>query len=374
MTDTSYTDHISNKAITNAPVSFDFDRQGGMLRNFTVTSKTGAAIKPLHIAPWALEPVEAFDDISLVEQKLSGDFFCAPFGGGGEEPIHGNTANGLWRALPRSHGDASDDAITAVYQLREDVQGAVVTKHFELRSGDPLLYQRHQFRGGEGHLPVGHHAMICVPGGAALSFSEKQFAATPEVAPEPDLSRGMSLLSYPQMVDGSGPLETRSGDQVDIYTYPFADNHEELVIMAERPSTQLGWTAALARQDGFLFFAIKDATVLPETLLWMSNGGRNYAPWLSRHKYVLGIEEVATNCHYKGTFASDIGRSPHGLPQGLTLSPGHVTTINYAFGAIEPPEGWTRIRDIQISTDHLVLVDASGETRTVTFHGAHFGL
>lgn len=374
MTKTNCTDHISNEAMTDAHVSFDFDRQGGMIKNFTITSQTNTEIKPLHTAPWALDPVEVFDDISLVEQKLSGDFFCAPFGGGGDTPIHGHTANGHWSPLPLTDDGASDDAISAAYQLREKVNGAVVTKRFELHSGDPLLYQRHQFQGGEGHLPIGHHAMICVPGGASLSFSEKQFAATPAQAPEPEASRGTSLLKYPQKIDGFGPLETRSGEPVDISNYPIAENHEDLVIMADPPSARLGWTTALAQRDGFLFFSIKDATLLPETLLWMSNGGRSYAPWLSRHRYVLGIEEVSTSCHSNGSLASAAERSPYGLLQGLTLSTDCVATINYAFGAIEPPSGWTKISDIQINADHLVLEDVSGDTRSVTFHGAHFGL
>lgn len=374
MTLPKFTDHIGNEATSSAPVSFDFDRYGGMISNFTVTSPTGTLIKPLHTAPWAVEPVEAFDDVSLVEQKLSGDFFCAPFGGGGDEPIHGHTANGYWDPVSEAQDGATDDAIIAAYQLREKVQGAIVTKQFELHPGDPLLYQRHQFHGGEGHLPIGHHAMICVPGGASLSFSEKQFAATPMQAPEPDASRGRSLLKYPQKADASGRLEMQSGERVDFHHYPFAENHEDLVIMAGLPSAQLGWTAALAQQDGFLFFAIKDASVLPETLLWMSNGGRNYAPWLSRHKHVLGIEEVATSCHNTGTFSSAVERSPYGLPQGLTLSPDTTASINYAFGAMTPPDGWTRISNIEINADHLVLVDVSGDTRSVTFHGAHFGL
>ena len=45
------------------------------------------------------------------------------------------------------------------------------------------------------------------------------------------------------------------------------------------------------RADGFVFFAVKDAPMLSQTSLWMSNGGRYYAPWSSRHRAVLGIEE-----------------------------------------------------------------------------------
>lgn len=374
MTELTNTDHITNKAMTPAPVSFDFDRQGGMIRNFTITTQAGTSIKPLHTAPWALEPREVFHDISLVEQKLSGDFFCAPFGGSDDGPIHGNTANGHWNPLQSEDDNKSGDTICAAYRLHEKVLGAVVTKKFELRADDPLLYQNHQFHGGEGHLPIGHHVMICVPGGAKLSFSEKQFVATPAQAPEPDPSRGVSLLKYPQISNGLGPLETRSGDRLDIYSYPFAENHEDLAILAERTSSRLGWTAALAQRDGFLFFAIKDATVLPETLLWMSNGGRNYAPWLSRHRHVLGIEEVSTSCHNDGTFGSAADVSPYGLPQGLVLSAGRTCNINYAFGAIVPPDGWTEISNIEINADNLVLVDVGGDTRSVPFYGAHFGL
>lgn len=374
MTETPSIDHISNDQTANAPVSFDFDRQGGMIRNFTVVTDSGAALKPLHTAPWAIDPIERFDDVPLVEQKLSGDFFCAPFGGGGDEPIHGNTANGLWNPVASGEGTASNAVKSAVYQLRETVKGAVVTKQFDLHADSPMLYQRHQFHGGDGHLPVGHHAMICVPGGARLSFSEKQFTATPAQAPESDSSRGRSLLKYPQKTDAAGLLETQTGERVDISRYPFAEGHEDLVIKAEIPSAKLGWTAALAQQDGFLFFAIKDATILPETLLWMSNGGRDYAPWLSRHRHVLGVEEVTTSCHNNGTFSSAAEPSPYGLPQGLTLSPDGVSTVNYAFGAIAPPSGWTRVSNIEIRADHLVLSDVGGDTCSVPFHGAHFGL
>ena len=56
------------------------------------------------------------------------------------------------------------------------------------------------------------------------------------------------------------------------------------------------WRAA----DGFVFFAVKDAQILGQTALWMSNGGRYYAPWSSRHLAVLGIEEATAGISATG--------------------------------------------------------------------------
>ena len=65
--------------------------------------------------------------------------------------------------------------------------------------------------------------------------------------------------------------------------------------VADRPGgRRIGWSAAVAAADGFVFFAVKDAQMLCQTSLWMSNGGRFFAPWSSRHRAVLGIEEGTT--------------------------------------------------------------------------------
>ncbi len=130
----------------------------------------------------------------------------------------------------------------------------------------------------------------------------------------------------------------------------------------------IGWSAALAAKDGFLFFAVKDAAALPETLLWMSNGGREYAPWSGRHKAVLGIEEAATSFHANGERA---GGTDAARATGVELGGKHV--IRYAFGAIPAPQGWTRVADIQAENGVLKLTDASGAAVAVSFDYDFFG-
>lgn len=355
-----------------AGLSFDFNRQGGNIAGFEIETDDGTQLRPLHTAPWADDPSSLPESVDLVERQLAGDFFCAPFGGNEGLPIHGWTANGTWKEAGTTLED--DGAKTISYRLVESVQGADVEKSFTLVPGHPVLYQCHRFTGGSGVLPVAHHAMIRVPGGARLSFSPKQFGVTPNEALENDPARGHSMLAYPKRFSSLDELATADGGTADARTYPFSRGHEDIAVLAEQPGSSIGWSAALAAQDGFLFFAIKDARVLPETLLWMSNGGRNYPPWSGRHTAVLGIEEAATRCHEAGDFAGAASPSQYGLAQGLDLGAEGDQIVRYAFGAIPAPTGWTEVANIRAESSSLTLEDAEGDTVTLPFHGSHFEL
>lgn len=353
-------------------IAIDFDPIGGRIDAMVIEPSDGApALQPLHKAPWVEAGEDLPDSIDLVERRLAGDFFCAPFGKQPGTPIHGWTANGTWEASDINNG--ADGSLTACYRLKEKVQGADVTKEFSLSPGHPFLYQCHRFRGGRGHLPVGHHAMIRVPGGARLSFSNKRFCVTPEEPLETESERGRSVLAYPQRSDSLSHIGTAADGTVDAARYPFASEHEDIIVMAEEDGP-IGWSAALAKEDGFLFFAIKDARRLPETTLWMSNGGRSYAPWLGRHTCVLGIEETATGCHASGRFESTGALSSEGLATGLILREDLETAIRYGFGAVPAPAGWSEVAGIRVSRSELVMTDTGGDSITLPFDGAHFGL
>lgn len=348
-------DTISTDGLTLA-----FRPESGIIDDLVISCAGAKELRPLHKAPWVRAGEQLPDTVALVEQRLAGDFFCAPFGKTSPDiPIHGWAANGTWKKI----GSASPGAAT--YELQETVQGARLTKHLTLHPGHPVLYQAHVFEDGDGVIPIAHHAMIHVPGGARLSFSAKASGFTPTGALETDPKRGRSVLAYPQHFSSLAKVARVDGGISDASLYPFDKDHEDLIIMSEAPGNRLGWSAALAQKEGFLFFALKDAALLPHTVLWMSNGGRSYTPWDSRHHAVIGIEEASLD--YR------LIEDPRDRPAGLALGPGKSSTIRYAFGAIPAPQGWTAIRDIAIGADTLTLTDASGDTRTVPFHVGHFG-
>ena len=354
-------------------VSIVFNRVGGTIDDFAIGSGKAEPLRPLHRAPWTREQETLPASVPLVERQLAGDFLCAPFGSpGGATPIHGPAANGHWQA--DALHEHSNGARTASYVLQEPVCGARVIKSLTLHPGHPLLYQNHRFQGGMGHLPIAHHAMIHVPGGVRLSFSRKQYGVTPGSPLESDPARGHSMLAYPQTFHDVRQVLTSDGDSIDASRYPFASGHEDILILAEATETHLGWSAALAQKDGFLFFAIKEASALPETILWISNGGRYYPPWSRRHTSVLGIEEASTSCHENHSFSSDTLPSSAGLAQGLVLDTSSSHDIRYAFGAIPVPAGWSVVTDIVPDATSIRLQDESGDSVTLPFAGEHFGL
>lgn len=338
---------------------------GGMLEGLAI-ERDGRRIAPLHRAPWVDEgaamPPEAAPHLGVLE----GDFFCAPFGRTDEEgvPAHGWPANGEWRAEAAER--AADGAVTGRYRLDRTVRGAQVAKEITLRPGHPLVYQRHRLAGGEGAVPVAHHAMIRVPGGARLSFSDKDFGATPSTPQEGDPARGRSLLAYPQRFDGLGNVGLADGARADARAYPWADGHEDFLTLFDPPDARIGWSAAVAAADGFVFFAVKDAATLCQTSLWLSNGGRSYAPWSSRHRAVLGIEESTT--HFgDGRLASAGANALAAAGYRTALALGDEVVVRYALGAIPAPAGWTEIADLALGDGLLTLADVGGGTASVPF-------
>ncbi len=344
---------------------------GGLIDGLTIT-RDGRRIAPLHRAPWVDTPGDVPAGSPPHLAMLAGDFFCAPFGAspeGSGVPAHGWPANGTWTERSR---DANGDGVTATFDLAETVHGATVTKRVAVKPGHPVVYQTHTLTGGTGRIPVAHHAMIHVPGGAALSFSAKDFGRTPGQDLGAPGDGSVAVLAYPQEFARLSSVRLATGETVDASLYPFASGHDDFVTLFDPRDAAIGWSAAVAATDGFVFFALKDASVLPQTSLWMSNGGRPYAPWNGRHTRVLGIEESCT--HFGdgiAVSAGDNNLTRAGYRTAVDLGGG--VTVKYALGAVPLPAGFTRIADIQRTADGIVLVDAGGGRHAVPFDTRFFG-
>ncbi len=350
-------------------ISVVFNPLGGLFDDVAIT-RDGRTLHPLHRAPWIDTPADIPEGTPPHLAGLAGDFFCAPFCKSDIEPApgHGWAANGPWSH--RASVAGADGSLTAVFDLGERIMGAALSKEIVLRPGHPVVYQRHVFSGGSGAVPVAHHAMLHVPGGVRLSFSKKDFGATPPNAQETDPARGRSILLHPQRFADLSAVKLADGRTVDARFYPYAERHEDFVSLFDPPEATIGWSAALASADGFLFFAVKDARVLCQTSLWHSNGGRDYAPWLSRHLAVLGIEE---SCAYFGeghrASIAPNDLTAAGYRTAITLDPNADIGIRYAFGAIPAPVGWTEVADIVVGGGTLTISDVGGGSVSVPFDG-----
>jgi len=352
-----------------------FNPQGGMLDDVTFLTSSGP-LRPMHRAPW-VGTADAVDErgepLPIGLANMAGDFFCAPFSTSdvfGGAP-HGPTANGNWR-LPSESARVAGVTNTsrATFVLDEPVMGARVEKYLTLRAGEPVVYQQHVFHGGEGALPVAHHAMLRVRRGhARLSFSAKAFGATPDTPLESHPATGRSLLRYPQRFDSLSNVALADGRHVSLDCYPALDAHEDLLLLAEAPGHAFGWTAACAPADGFLFVAVKNAQQLPFTMLWMSHGGRYRAPFNGRHTGVLGVEEGCTAFHY-GHRAScaDNELTRAGYQTALELRRDTSLVVSCAFACVPCPAGWSRVANVVPGDGALTVRGDDGMQLSIPFN------
>jgi len=332
-------------------IALRFDPSIGQLLDLRVDDG-GNPIAPLHKAPWV--GAEAMpSDAAPHLATLGGDFFCAPFAGSeAGSPLHGWPANSPWRVVAEAPG-----LVRAV--LLRPVQGATVVKEVVLRAGHPFVYQRHVFLGGEGRVPVANHANVSVPNGGLIRTSKKSHWETPGDPQESDPARGRSGLRYPARAEDPAHFPGVEGP-VDLTRYPFGPRHEDFVLGIEARGNQLGWTG-VTRAGGDLFLSLRDPAALPMTMLWHSNGGRDYAPWSGRHSGCLGVEEGAAATMLGLSSEADLAG-----PGALELLPGGTAEVRHVWGAIAWPadEGLATVAPAE---GRLTLTGESGTTREVPF-------
>jgi hypothetical protein len=334
-------------------ISLTLDLRVGHIRSLAI-EMDGRTVEPLHTAPWVDDPAITTDEsIPPSLRYLSGDFFCAPFGESDVEPApaHGWTANSRWQPLG---AEAGPDGVTARYRLERKVMGAVVEKSLTLRNGHPFVYETHAFVGGNGALPVANHAITRFPTGGRLSFSLKAYAETPDTAPEPDPARGRSRLAYPAHSADATRLPFADGGVADLTRYPIADRHEDLVMLVEAPGQPLGWAAATRPDQGEVFISLKDPADYPVTMLWYSNGGRDYAPWNSRHVGALGIEEGRIYSGYGHRAAIESNPlNAAGTPTALALDPNGRVAVRNVIGGLALPTGAGAVSGVEAAAGRL---------------------
>ena len=225
---------------------------------------------------------------------------------------------------------ALQDGVAARFRLTHTVAGATLDKIWVLRDDHPFLYQRHEFTGGTGSVPVAHHAMIDLRTGGRLAFSPKLGAETPAAAPEP----GRSALAYPATGSDLTAFPGAAGP-VDLTRYPIGRRHEDFAMLIDDPAVRTGWVTALRPACGDVAILVKPVAQLPQTMLWFSNGGRDKAPWCGQHVGVLGIEEACALGSEGWSAAIAPNRlTARGIATAVDLSAAPVVGIATVIGAL----------------------------------------
>ncbi len=310
-------------------------------------------VEPMNVSAWENE---AFTEpIPPMLRMLRGDFFAAPFGASDvtpdEERPHGTTANSKWTLQ-------NADPEKLRLRLDKKVMGAEVFKEISVRPNESVIYQKHILKGGTGKLPVGHHAMLKLSSPCLLSFSAWQYAGTPPEPIESDPKLGRSLLKYPQNIVDLTRVKCEDGTGVDLTHYPVYPGFEDLWMLVADTSLPFSWSAVANPEEGWVWFSLKNPRILPNTVVWQSNGGRFYPPFSSRHTQVLGIEETVSNFHL-GHRASIEQNSlqRQGFRTYLGLSGKKKITIPYIFGLVQITKSFNKVKKIEQTPTGIKITD-----------------
>lgn len=345
-------------------ISATLDLSVGHLADLAI-EVDGRTLRPMHRAPWIDEPQHLLPQgLPAGVVRLSGDFLCAPFSRADVEdaPLHGWSANSAWDLVS---SEAISGGWRARFRLQQPIMGAIVEKTITLRDGHPFLYQEHAFHGGDGAIPVAHHTMTVMAQGGRLAFSPKRLAATPDNPLEPDPTRGRYLLAYPARSDDLQHFPDASGTTIDLTAYRMERTHEDFVTLVEADHGGPGWTAVAREAEDDLVLVFKNPAELPVTMLWISNGGRDYAPWNGRHRGVLGIEDGRTAIGHAASLGDNWLRR-EGVPTAFALQKDGRVSFRQIVGAVPGLDGQAP-RDVIASEDRLCVVGANGVEREILF-------
>ena len=352
-------------------VSLAVTRTAGMLGPVEFCLKNGTCA-PYSVAPWAEAGERIDQELPPLIHALRGDFFCLPFGGnetlyrGEQHPPHGETANANWRRKgQRSSGGRHELHL----QLDCTVRPGRVDKHLILHDGHAAVYQRHVVTGMSGAMTPGHHAMLRLPdepGCGRIStspFVHGQVLPFPFENPE---IGGYHALKPDAPFRNLEHVPLHAGGTTDLTRYPARRGFDDLVMLVARPSLKLAWTAVTFPRSRQVYFALRDPSVLRNTILWMSNGGRHYAPWSGRHVNVLGIEDVTA--YYHIGLAESVRKNPlkaKGYPTSATLNAKKPFEVRYIMGMTDAPTGFDRVKTIREAGENRIeLIADSGKKVT----------
>jgi hypothetical protein len=340
-----------------------------------------AAIRPFAVAPWAMAKQRLAKDAPGLLRSLRGDFFCCPFGAnttpfrGERHPPHGETANTRWSLVGLHQEDRSGSAgkarraVTLHCRLATAVRRGVVDKYLTLVDGHTAIYSRHCISGMAGPMSLGHHALLQFPGtpGSGVvstsRFVHGQVLPTPFENPEEGgyqcLRAGASFRKLERVSLAAADRDGRR--YVDLSVFPSRKGFDDLVMLTSYARSTFAWNAVTFPGQGYVWFALRNPQVLRHTILWMSNGGRHYAPWNGRHRAVMGIEDVIAYFHYG--LAESARRNPlarRGVHTAVELDAQRPTSINYIVGVAAIPRGFDKVAHIERSAAGVDLVSSNG--------------
>lgn len=363
--------------LSNKEVEVAVTRTGGHTAPVTFFRDTSQPVQPYHVSPWQEEPPSEMPAPVLV--PLRGDFFCLPFGGNSEalgtekHPPHGEVAGGVWNLV----GTSSSGAVSSLsLSFTPGVRKGRITKELSLVAGQNVLYSSHTVEGFAGRAPLGHHATLTMPdkeGSVRIATSAFSFGMTyPGLFSDPSQREYQNLLPGAKWSDLSKvPVAWKNAPDADLTRMPGPRGFADLVQINSLSWEKTGgpaWITATYPESDYVWFALKDQSVLQSTVLWMENRGRHGHPWNGRNN-CLGLEDVTA--HFADGLApssSENVLSRNGVRTALELTDKTPTVVRYIQGVVRIPKNFDNVQGLRFSPRTVTFVSTTGMQVTAPVH------
>ncbi|GAB7129375.1 hypothetical protein JCM19000A_38830 [Silvimonas sp. JCM 19000] len=309
---------------------------GGMLGPLDFALPHGQHVQPLYIAPWAQEPVNAA--LPGLLRGLRGEWPCVPFSRestpaalppGWQRRVqtdpafllpHGPGSNQLWQLIGQSPAHlligleypAASAVAWLEREIRPDPQHAAVEITLRIHARADAVW------------PIALHPTFRLPARpGSLRLRPGRYAGA---------------VTYPQAFEPSSQLQiNQSGARLehmpgrhgalDFTRLPLPSDSEELLQLLDCD----GYFALDYLDDAARITLTWSTAELPDLVLWLSQRGRDQAPWLSRN-LALGVEPV-NGVFELGGVLQPPAEHPLALRHGLSLRAGDTQAISYRIAA-----------------------------------------
>lgn len=315
-------------------------RLGAMLAPVTFVLAGGRQVSPMHVAPWAAEPGSAH--LPGILKGLRGEWPCVPFGysvpadgspadwaacmdaSQADEEVHGHGSNHPWRW---KSGQARSLHLSLDYPASSPVRRVerIVTPDPAAPAVD--LECRIELRSAC-RLPLGLHATFRLPdrvGKARIEPGSYDHGRTFPGTVEP----GAALFAIDAGFGDLSAVPLRSGGSADASRLPLPGEVEELLQL-----NGIDGGVALANlEEGYRVRLSWRREHFPSLLIWISNRGRQAAPWNGRH-LALGLEPICSPFGLgPATAAADNPVARSGTPTARPFAAGETFVTRYRIEA-----------------------------------------
>ena len=314
--------------------------RGAMLGPVTFRLPDGRSVAPLWAAPWG--PDETPETLL---QTVRGEWPCVPFG---YTSAATPDTPPDWAAVlvPGAAGEWAHGYGSHHVWTWDDAGPGAIALHIDYPAGDPIrrltrtlmpdpagtaidLTLTIEAR-ADCALPMGLHFTFAMPDSpGALTLDPGPFAEGRTFPGR--FEAGRSLAATDQGFADLAQVPAAGGGTLDLTRLPLAAETEELLLLNHSG----GEVRLRHAAEGWQAVARWDPAAFPSLLMWLSNKGRQYAPWNARN-LALGLEPVISPFGFGvATAAGPNPMAARGVPTARVFRAGEVMTTRYRL-AVEP--------------------------------------